>query len=146
LKSAVERPAGNHVEGDIGITVIDPVVAGAPGDHGEDDHPETVHETCLEERPAQGEAAKGAHRAVNFPLHLSHSLDRIPAGQPGISPWQRELSVEENITLDALLSSVMLDSSSLLRSFPKVGNMFPLTNLSTTSRRSHKTFCKSLSS
>ena len=54
LNSAVERPAGNHVEGDIGITVVDPLVAGAPGDHGEDDHPETVHEACLEERPAQG--------------------------------------------------------------------------------------------
>ena len=42
LKSAVERPAGNHVEGDIGITVVDPVAACAPGDDGKDDHPETL--------------------------------------------------------------------------------------------------------
>ena len=42
LEPAVERSAGNHVEGDIGITVVDPVVASAPGDHGEDDHTETV--------------------------------------------------------------------------------------------------------
>lgn len=54
LKSAVERPAGNHVQSDVRITVIDPVVASAPGDHGEDDHPESIHEACLEERPAQG--------------------------------------------------------------------------------------------
>jgi hypothetical protein len=39
-------PASTHVEGDIGITVVDPVVAGASGDHGKDDHPETVHEAC----------------------------------------------------------------------------------------------------
>jgi pimeloyl-ACP methyl ester carboxylesterase len=52
LESAVERSAGNHVEGDIGITVIDPVAAGAPGDHGEDDHAKTVHQARLEERPA----------------------------------------------------------------------------------------------
>lgn len=52
LKSAVECPASNHVEGDIGIAVVDPLVAGVPGDHGEDDHAETVHEACLEERPA----------------------------------------------------------------------------------------------
>jgi hypothetical protein len=42
LEPAVERSAGNHVEGDIGITVVDPVAASAPGDHGEDDHAETV--------------------------------------------------------------------------------------------------------
>ena len=91
LNSAVERLAGNHVEGDIEITVVDPVVAGAPGDHGEDDHPETVHEACLEERPAQAETANGAHRAVAFPLHRSHSLDRILADQPGIGPRERRL-------------------------------------------------------
>src|SRR5436190_10862274 len=62
LESAVERSAGNHLEGDIGIPVVDPVAAGASGDHGEDDHAETVHQACLEERPAQGQAAEGAHR------------------------------------------------------------------------------------
>src|SRR6266498_1708268 len=35
LESAVERSAGNHVEGDIGITVVDPVGAGAPSNHWE---------------------------------------------------------------------------------------------------------------
>src|SRR5439155_13032704 len=38
LESAVERSAGNHLEGDIGIPVVDAVAAGAPRDHGEDDH------------------------------------------------------------------------------------------------------------
>jgi hypothetical protein len=42
LESAVERLAGNHVEGDVGVPVVDPVAAGAPGDHGEDDDAETV--------------------------------------------------------------------------------------------------------
>lgn len=39
LESAVEGSAGNHVEGDIGITVVAPIAAGAPSDHREDDHP-----------------------------------------------------------------------------------------------------------
>src|SRR5439155_8646259 len=41
-----------------GYPVVDAVAAGAPGDHGEDDHAETVHQACLEERPAQGQAAE----------------------------------------------------------------------------------------
>ena len=44
LNSSVKSPAGNHVEGDIGITVVDPFGAGPSGDDGEDDHPEAIHE------------------------------------------------------------------------------------------------------
>ena len=62
LEFAVELSAGNHVEGDIGITFVDPVGAGAPGDYGEDDHSETIHEACLEEQPAQAEAALNPSR------------------------------------------------------------------------------------
>ena len=39
----------NHIEGDIRITVVEPVVASATIDHREDDHPETVYEASLEE-------------------------------------------------------------------------------------------------
>ncbi len=84
LEPAIECTAGNHVQGDVGITVINPFIAAAPGDHGKDDEPETVHEASLEERSTQRETAHGAHRAVAFPLHRSHRLDRISADQFGI--------------------------------------------------------------
>jgi hypothetical protein len=54
LESAVEGSAGHHVERDIGIPVIDPVAPGAPGDHREDDHAESVDQDRLDERLAQG--------------------------------------------------------------------------------------------
>jgi hypothetical protein len=71
LESAVERSAGNHLEGDIGIPVVDAVAAGAPGDHGEDDHAETVHQACLEERPAQDQAAECAQLIKSSPAYTS---------------------------------------------------------------------------
>ena len=47
----------HHVERDVGIAVVDPVAARAPGDHGEDDLSETVDQARLEERTARCEAA-----------------------------------------------------------------------------------------
>src|SRR5919197_2634403 len=41
LESAVERSAGNHLEGDIGISIVDAVAAGDHGANGEDEHAET---------------------------------------------------------------------------------------------------------
>jgi hypothetical protein len=60
LQPAVECTAGDHFEGDVGIRVVDPFPPGAAGDDGEDDHPEAVNKTSLEQRPAQGEAANRA--------------------------------------------------------------------------------------
>jgi len=51
-----ERPAGKHVEGDIGVSVIDALATRLPGYHGEDNHAIAVHQARLEERPAQGQA------------------------------------------------------------------------------------------
>jgi hypothetical protein len=78
LDSPVERLAGNHVEGNIGITVVDPIGSGSTCDHGENDHPKTVYESSLEKRPAQADATNGTHRVAAFVLHLFYSFNRIP--------------------------------------------------------------------
>src|SRR5690349_24101212 len=44
LDASAEGTAADHVECDIGIAVVDPLPAGAAGDHGKDDHAEPVHE------------------------------------------------------------------------------------------------------
>src|SRR5215212_11892325 len=56
LQPTVEGAAGNHVQGDVGVPVVDPVPTGASGDDWEDDHAEPVHETGFQKRAAQGEA------------------------------------------------------------------------------------------
>ena len=43
LQSTVESAAAEHVEGNIGIAVVDSVSTGAPGDNWEDDNAETVY-------------------------------------------------------------------------------------------------------
>ena len=57
LGAAVERAARDHVEGDVGIAVVDPFPARAPGDHREDEHPEAIDQAGRQQRPAQGEAS-----------------------------------------------------------------------------------------
>ena len=101
LEPAVERSAGDHVERDIGIAVVDPVAAGAPGDHREDDHAETVDQARLEERAAEGEAAERAHRAGAVLLHRGHGLDRIAADQLGVRPGQRGAAASTRTPLSA---------------------------------------------
>src|SRR4051794_23941878 len=81
LEPAVERPGDNRVEGDVGIAVVDPVAPSAPGDHWEHDYAEAVHQARADERPAQGEAADGAHRGGAVPLHRRHGLDGIAADE-----------------------------------------------------------------
>jgi len=48
LDSAIERSVANHLKRDIRITVVDAVGSSAPGNHREDDDPETIHQTSLE--------------------------------------------------------------------------------------------------
>ena len=49
LQSTVESAAAEHVEGNIGIAVVDSVPTGAPGDDWEDDHAETVYKARRQE-------------------------------------------------------------------------------------------------
>ena len=49
LEPAVERAAADQLERDVGISVVDAVVARAPGDDREDDHAEAVDQTRFEE-------------------------------------------------------------------------------------------------
>src|SRR5690349_19677924 len=59
LDAAIEGAAADHVQRNIGIAVVDPFPAAASGDNGKDDHAEAVHQTGLQERAAQGQAADG---------------------------------------------------------------------------------------
>src|SRR5262245_52107091 len=62
LQPAVKGAVLHQFEGDVGVPVEDPVTAGGTGDDGEDDDPVTIHQAGLEKRPAEAEAADGAHR------------------------------------------------------------------------------------
>ena len=44
LDATIERPAGDHLERDIRVPVVDPVATGASRDDREHDHAEAVHE------------------------------------------------------------------------------------------------------
>ena len=77
LQPAVGRAAADHFEGDIGVPVIDPILAAAPGDHWKDDDAETIHETGRQKGSAERETAQGAHRLGALVLHLAHALDGI---------------------------------------------------------------------
>jgi hypothetical protein len=116
LDAVVERPAGNHVEGDIGVSDIDALAAGFTGDHGENDHPETVHQARLEKRPAQGQAAQRAQTGHAVPLHRSHSRDWVLPDELGIGHDNGAFKVEENTTLGDLVSSAMASSSLVVSS------------------------------
>ena len=105
LEPAVERSAGDHLEADVGIPVVDALPPGAAGDDGEDDHPEAVDEAGLEQRPAQAEAADRAQppacrppSATARPRRGRSSTKRVLAHANGSS------RVEENTTLDISVS------------------------------------------
>jgi hypothetical protein len=89
LQPTVKGAAANHVQGDVGVPVVDPVPTAASGDDWEDDHAETVHETGFQQRAAQGETAHGAHGPGAFVLHLPHGLDGILGDQLRVRPRQR---------------------------------------------------------
>lgn len=91
LDSAVEGSGANHVERDIGIAVVDAFRARGTGDHGEDDHPETVYKTRLEQRPAQADAAERAEDAGSLLLHRPDRLHGVAAHERRIGPRERLL-------------------------------------------------------
>src|SRR5205809_2596967 len=100
LDAPVERPAVDHVESDIGIAVVDPLPAAASGDDGKDNHAEAVHEAGLQQRPAQGEAANGAHRLGALGLHLPHGFNGVFSNELRVRPGKGSLKVVEKTTVD----------------------------------------------
>src|SRR4051812_16581272 len=83
LQSSVEGAGAGHSEIDVGISVIDSLATTAPRDHGEDDDPETIHQSGEQERAAQLEASQRAHGRLAALLHLAHGSYRILRDQSG---------------------------------------------------------------
>ena len=69
LQSSVEGAVVDRLEGDVGPPGVEMLAAGRSGDHREDNHPEPVHQSGGQQRPAQTEAADGAQGGVAVPLH-----------------------------------------------------------------------------
>src|SRR5687768_10696461 len=88
LDAAVESPVLDHLEGDVRVAVVDAFIARGPGDHREDPDPEAVDESCLEQGPAQAEAADRAEESRAGLLHRADHLDGVAADEPGVGPRQ----------------------------------------------------------
>src|SRR5687768_6582111 len=86
LDAAVEGAVVDHIERDVGIAVVDAFRAGGTGDHGKDDHPETVYKTRLEQRPAQADAAERAKDAGALLLHRPDRLHGVAAHEGRVGP------------------------------------------------------------
>src|SRR5215207_5398393 len=63
LDAAVEGAVVDHLEGDVGVAVVDAFCAGGAGDHREHHDAEAIHESGSQERPAEADAADRADEA-----------------------------------------------------------------------------------
>src|SRR3954469_6563328 len=63
LDPAVEGPVLDHLEGDVGVAVVDAFCARGSGDHREHPDPEAVDESGFEQGPAQAEASDRAEES-----------------------------------------------------------------------------------
>jgi hypothetical protein len=104
LETAVERPAGNHVEGDVGVTVVETVAAAAPVITGKT----TTRKRST--RPAS-RSDRQKVRLPSVPIELVPSRFITPTASTASPLTSRVLahdngacSVEENTTLDTLAS------------------------------------------
>ena len=86
---SVEGAALNQVEPDVGISVVDPILAGRTGDDGEDDNLEAIHQFGGDQRSAQTHTAQRAYLGAAVLLHRSHGFHRISGDQSRVHPGQR---------------------------------------------------------
>lgn len=83
LDSAVERPACHHIEGNIGITIVDTFAAGLPSDDREDDHSETVDKASLELPIHDGHGSWTLATKI-YGVHCSRSADAMVSRLAGV--------------------------------------------------------------
>src|SRR5829696_2344513 len=77
LESSLEGAALDKVEPEVGISVIDPILAGRTGDDREDDNPEAIDQFGRDQRSAQTYTVQRAQLDAIFFLHRSHGFNRV---------------------------------------------------------------------
>src|SRR5262245_13115580 len=86
LNPAVEGSAGNHIERDVGIAVVDAFRAGGTGDHGEHHDPEAIDDPGAQQRAGQADAAERAEDAGALLLHRPDRLHGVAAHEGRVGP------------------------------------------------------------
>src|SRR5450755_1306506 len=86
LDVAVERPALDQLEVEVGRTLEDRVQPGLPGDHREERHLDAVDQAGAHQRPVHRQAAVRAQRYLGPLLEPGDDVDGVAAHDVGIRP------------------------------------------------------------
>src|SRR5690606_27491027 len=104
LDAAVEGGVVGHLERDVRVAVVDPLLAGGAGDDREHHHPEPVDHPAHEEGAGQGEAPERAEDALALRLHARTAATASPRTSVELAHPSGSSSVFENTSLGALVS------------------------------------------
>jgi hypothetical protein len=105
LQPAVEETARHHLESHVGPPVEDPLLPGATRDDRKDDHPESVDQTGLEQRPAQREAAECSQTGGAAPFSDRTASTGSSRTSRVLAHSRGSVRLEEKTTLGAAVSS-----------------------------------------
>ena len=86
LDVAVERPALDQLEVEVGRTLEDRVHPGLTGDHGEERHLDAVDQTGGHQRPVHRQAAVRAQRHLGLLLEPGDDVDGVTAHDGRVRP------------------------------------------------------------
>ncbi len=91
LNVAVERPALDQFEVEVGRTLENRVLPGLTGDHREERHLDAVDQTCGHQRPVHRQAALRAQRHLGLLLEPGDDVDGVAAHDRRVRPVERSL-------------------------------------------------------
>jgi hypothetical protein len=86
LGAAVEGAVVDHLEGDVGIAVVDAFCTRGAGDHRKHDDTEAIDEAGTEQRAAEAEAAERTEETGAVALHCPDVRDGVAAHEGGVGP------------------------------------------------------------
>src|SRR5215218_1939937 len=106
LDVAVQRPALDQLEVEVGRTLEDRVQPGLTGDHREERHLDAVDETGAHQGPVHRQAAVRAERHLGLLLEPSDDVDCVAAHDGRVRPVEGSSSVVDTTVAGRLLIRV----------------------------------------
>src|SRR6266545_993971 len=100
LDVAVERPALDQLEVEVGRTLEDRVQSGLTGDHGEERHLDSVDQTGGHQRPVHRQAAVRAQRYLGLLLEPGDDVDGVAAHDGRVRPVEWPLAAPKPSRLE----------------------------------------------